>query len=222
MRAHLTLKSSNAKTGPIPVSTTEKASCPTSCPLRGAGCYAESGPLAIHWGKVPERGMEWADFCEAISKLPEGQLWRHNQAGDLPGDGTRIDGQALMLLVAANEGKRGFTYTHYDPEVGDNAFWIAAANAMGFTVNLSADDLAEADRFLGLGIGPVALTVPSSQQARTGTPGGAVVSVCPAAVRSDTSCVDCGICATQHKAVIAFPAHGSSYRRIDIRLAEAA
>ena len=45
MNVHLTLKSSNAKTGPIPVSTTEKASGPPDCAMR-EGCYAASGPLA--------------------------------------------------------------------------------------------------------------------------------------------------------------------------------
>ncbi len=46
---HLTSKSSNAKTGPIPVSTSTAAWCPDSCPLKGAGCYGNGGPLAIQW-----------------------------------------------------------------------------------------------------------------------------------------------------------------------------
>ena len=40
---HLTKVSSNRKTGPIPVSTTTSDSCPPTCSLKGAGCYAEQG-----------------------------------------------------------------------------------------------------------------------------------------------------------------------------------
>lgn len=48
----LTMKSSNVKTGPIPVSTTGAQSCPNACSLKGSGCYAEGGPLGMHWRKV--------------------------------------------------------------------------------------------------------------------------------------------------------------------------
>ena len=41
---HLTLKSANAKTGPIPVSVTSDDSCPKSCPFNDGACYAKSGP----------------------------------------------------------------------------------------------------------------------------------------------------------------------------------
>ena len=61
MRVHITARSGNAKTGPIPVTTTERASCPTTCPFYDKGCYAKSGPLALHWRKVSdgERGTDW-------------------------------------------------------------------------------------------------------------------------------------------------------------------
>jgi hypothetical protein len=51
---HLTLKSRNVKTGPIPVSTSTRKTCPDSCPFKNNGCYAESGPLAIHWKAVTQ------------------------------------------------------------------------------------------------------------------------------------------------------------------------
>ena len=114
MQVHLTLKSANAKTGPIPVSTTERASCPPDCSVRDA-CYAASGPLALHWAAVSNgtRGTAWGQFTASIAALPDGQLWRHNQAGDLPQvDGT-VDAVKLGQLVAANAGKRGFTYSHH-------------------------------------------------------------------------------------------------------------
>jgi hypothetical protein len=40
--------SQNAKTGPIPASIVERASCWPSCALYENGCYAEIGALAMH------------------------------------------------------------------------------------------------------------------------------------------------------------------------------
>ena len=218
MHVHLTQVSSNTKTGPIPVSTTERRSCPPRCPHMDAGCYADGGPLRIHWDKVPERGTSWEEFCERIAQLPAGALWRHNQAGDLPGDGTRIDGPALMRLVEANLGRRGFTYTHYDPTKGDNAYWIAAANAMGFTINLSADTLEQADAYAELGIGPVVTVLHSATERHGVTPEGRTVAVCPAVQTEGVTFATCQICAKQRQVIIGFPAHGMRKKVINLRL----
>ena len=152
---HLTLKSANVKTGPIPVSTTEATTCPPSCPFSGGGCYAKGGPLAIHWRKVSDgsRGGNWSNFCDTVAGFESGQLWRHNAAGDLPGVGESIDPVALGELVKANMGKRGFTYTH-KTQNPDNFQWIRAANEWGFTVNLSANDLDHADQLADTKAGP--------------------------------------------------------------------
>ena len=56
----LTMKSRNAKVGPMPVSTSDKSTCAPSCPFKGKGCYAESGPLAIHWAKITAGTMPTA------------------------------------------------------------------------------------------------------------------------------------------------------------------
>ena len=152
MQVHLKMKSGNSKTGPIPVSTTAAQSCPTDCAYRGNGCYAASGRLALHWAKVSsgERGVSWGEFCETIASMPDGTLWRHNQAGDLPSDGKTIDAGALERLVAANTGKRGFTYTHHHGT--DNFDQITLANLGGFTVNLSANNVDHADQLADTGL----------------------------------------------------------------------
>lgn len=215
----LTLKSRNAKTGPIPVSTTTALTCPVSCPFNrnnDGGCYADGGPLRIQWGKVTEgkAGMEWAAFCEAVAKLPEGQLWRHNQAGDLPGMGDDIHAGKLLELVMANKGKRGFTYTH-KPMTPDNAAAVAWANREGFVINLSGNNLQHADELADLGIAPVVVVLPASQTENTTTPKGRKVVVCPATVRDDVSCMTCGLCARLREAIVGFPAHGAAHRKAD-------
>jgi len=218
MQVHLSLKSANVKTGPIPVSTTERDSCPTDCAMR-AGCYAASGPLALHWAAVSAgtRGTSWDEFTQAIAALPEGQLWRHNQAGDLPQTGGTVDAVKLGQLVQANQGKRGFTYSHHRDAA--SLAWVKHANAWGFTVNLSANDLTDADALADTGAGPVVVVLPSTQTENTTTPAGRKVVVCPATQRDDVSCATCQLCQRQRSTIVGFPAHGTKKRVIDIKLA---
>lgn len=52
--------------------------------------------------------------------------------------------------------------------------------------------------------------LPESTTKSLKTPQGRHVSVCPASIRDDVSCATCVICATQRRAIIGFPVHGSS------------
>lgn len=218
MQVHLTLKSANVKTGPIPVSTTERDSCPADCNMRDA-CYAASGPLALHWNAVSagQRGTSWGQFTQAVADMPAGQLWRHNQAGDLPQTGGTIDAVKLGQLVAANAGRRGFTYSHHRDAA--SIAWIRHANTWGFTVNLSANDLHDADMLAAHDAGPVVVVLPSTQTTNTTTPTGRTVVICPATQRDDVSCATCQLCQRQRSTIVGFPAHGTKKRVIDIKLA---
>lgn len=212
---HLTKVSTNVKTGPMPVSTTSKNSCPNSCSLKGNGCYAEAGPLGIHWSAVNsgKRGVDWQNFCAEIGKLPKGILWRHNQAGDLPGDGNYIFPHMMDSLVNANKGRKGFTYTHYNPEIGLNSTMILNANKSGFTVNLSAESYNEADKLADLNIGPVVTIQAEGMDRITYTPKGRKVITCPATYLDNVSCYSCKLCQLQNRPIIAFPVHGTSKKK---------
>ena len=215
---HLTPVSSNVKTGPIPVSTSSRSTCAIFCPFKGSGCYADNYGLNFLWNRVSDgrSGTDWSTFCTAISALPDGQLWRHNQAGDLPGDGIEIDGLALGQLVEANMGRRGFTYTHYVPSDRNNAAYIKGCNDWGFTVNLSANNLDHADELAALNIGPVAVVLESTQTENCTTPEGRKVVICPAISRDDTTCATCGLCAiADRKVIIGFPAHGTGLKKAE-------
>ena len=240
LQYHLTLKSGNSKTGPIPVTTTSANSCPPACPLKrenGGGCFGDGGPIRLHWDKVSsgERGITIAALASKISQLPTGQLWRHDQVGDLPGIGSRINSGHLRAIVVANQGKRGFTYTH-KPVIESklpgfkvsaalalkNRLAIRAANMGGFTVNLSANTLAHADQLAALDIGPVAVVLPTraAEEAKTPagrkirTPAGRRVVVCPATYLEDVTCQSCELCQKQgSRPIIGFPAHGPSKRK---------
>jgi hypothetical protein len=182
-------------------------------------CYAASGPLALHWAAVSAgtRGTSWGQFCDTVAAMPAGQLWRHNQAGDLPVAGGTVDAVKLGQLVAANASRRGFTYSHHRDAA--SIAWIRHANAWGFTVNLSANDLADADMLADHAAGPVVVVLPSTTTANTTTPAGRTVVICPATQRDDISCATCQLCQRQRAAIVGFPAHGTKKRVIDIKLA---
>ncbi len=192
------------------------------------------------------RGGSWSEFCAKIAALRPGRLWRYAQAGDLPGYGPKIDGALLDELVAANTGKNVIAFTHKpvlgdDPVAVENRRLIAAAVKAGFTVNLSADNPAHADRLAELGIAPV-VTVLARAYARRAvrhrfkrrrdewaetigewrdrtaslpryTPAGRRIAICPATY-SDATCKTCGACAHVRDAVIGFPAHGA-WRQVE-------
>jgi hypothetical protein len=215
-QVHTTIKSKNVKTGEIPVTTTTADTCPPDCAFKDNGCYAGSGPLALHWAKVTsgERGDTWSGFIAKVQSFKDGQLWRHNQAGDLAGDGKRLDADANDQLADANTGKRGFTYTHY-PVLTDkhNAQVVKRMNEKGFVVNLSGNNLAHADALYDLDIAPVTTVLPETQTTNTTTPKGRKVIVCPATIRDNVSCATCQLCARNREAIIGFPAHGTSKRK---------
>lgn len=223
MRYHLTRVSTNAKTGNIPTVVISSESCPPDCPYQGDGCYAELGPVGMHWNRVTkgDRGVPFKEFIGELLTLPHKALWRYAVAGDLPGKGNRINRKEVEALVAANTALmgRGFTYTHKPPHKWNNGKIIAGANAGGFTINLSSNNLAHADELHALGIGPVVTIVPSEgpteplvrparkveyREPKTGkmkmvlrwgdtvTPGGLPVLQCPAEYRSEIQCVNCG------------------------------
>ena len=220
LRVALTMRSGNIKLGPIPVSMTGRGSCPDACSFKGAGCFAEYHILRMHWSRVPTRGMRWHPFCDAVRGMKPGQLWRHNEAGDLPGVNDRIDTRALAELVKANTGRRGFTFTHKPVFVGrhaaKNRTAIADANAGGFVVNLSADSIADADRLAALAIGPVAVVLPEDAPLHaTKTPDGRTVVVCPAQTAAHLACDRCRLCSVgSRKAIVGFLAHGQFKKHV--------
>lgn len=220
LRVSFVLSSGNRKTGPIPVSMTSARTCPTSCPLYGNGCYAEQHMMSMHWRRLGKGGgMSWDKFVKAVALLPDGQLWRHNEAGDLPGDDELIDRNLLQALVNANRGKRGFTYTH-KPVVagGKNHQLIQGAIYDGFTINISTDSLQEADEKAELGLPVTVVLDHNSHHKGIRTPAGRHVVVCPAQRREDVTCESCKLCAVAgRRSIVGFLAHGDRRKQITER-----
>jgi hypothetical protein len=214
----LTPVSQNSKTGPIAVTTSSKATCPSACPFKKSGCYAATGAINIHWLSVSrgQMGADFAGFIKGLNALPVGQLTRLNQAGDLPGAGNRINRKELDCIVKAGQGKRFFTYTH-KPVIGKgervrrNRAAIKAANKGGTVINLSGSNLGEADKLKALNIGPVVCVLPLGAPDTLQTPNGHRVVKCPAQTREYVTCSTCKLCAQGKRSVIVgFEAHGNA------------
>jgi len=200
------------------------------------GCYGEDFRLKSFWNKVDsgqaKNLLDWDQLCLTIRALPKGQFWRHNQVGDLP---TRITGFVqstytpdfseyidrgmLRDLALANRGRRGWTYTHKDPKREGNAVAIKEANDLGFTVNLSANSLVQADEYASLGIAPVVVTLTSDAPKISFTPAGRKVIVCPAQQIDELDCAKCRLCQKSERSmIIGFRAHGLKKKALSLRL----
>jgi len=232
MNFGLTLQSNNGKTGRCPVASASSATCPTACPFRDGGCYAALHYLGAYWRKIDsgERGMSWGEFLSAVEDLPRDRPWRYGDAGDLPGVGNRLSRPKVAALVKANDGRRGFTYTHYpvlrDKWAAHNWAILAAANGAGLTINVSAEGLAKADALHALGL-PVATVLPRSlgDWRRVLTPRGVPVVRCPAEY-SWTQCINCGgtkgpICARANRhQIVGLTAHGAQAKQVERIIAQ--
>jgi hypothetical protein len=215
-RMLFTMRSLNVKTGPIPVSISERGTCPSTCSMYEAGCYASYGKLGAHWkgkGTAAHAWISWQAFVARVGLLRPGQLWRHNEAGDLAGAGTALDYDRLGELVAANRGRRGFTYT---PQAGSRPLrGVPASLHGGFHDQPERRSLAHADVLAGqqepMVALPMTVILPADAPDKgIRTPVGRPVVVCPAQTTGIT-CRDCQLCAEPfRKSVVGFRAHGQA------------
>jgi hypothetical protein len=212
MKFKLSLCADNKKTGPIPLVSSSKTTCPISCPLKDV-CYAKFGHASIQWNNVERLGGSYKKILQKIAKFPKNTLWRFGVYGDFYGNGRILNFQKMKDLVKANLGKRGYGYTHYSAKNKQNYEVIKFANRNGFTLNLSADNLNQADEYFDLGIAPVVVIVKSDVRKDFKTPKGRKVVICKS--HEGKQCWTCGICAKRNHPIVAFPAHGVKKRKID-------
>jgi hypothetical protein len=219
---HLTVTSKNEKTGPIAVTTSSKYTCPDVCPLKKKGCYADSGPLQLHWELVTnqKRGVSFDYFLILLLKLKRFSELRYGQAGDLPKikDNTdTIDNDKLSRLTAVIKQRKlkAYAYTHF-PVINHvaNQEAIKAANNNGFTINLSANNISEVDSLLSLNIAPVAVIMNQSAPKVSYTDQGNKIVICPAQTNTKTTCMDCMLCQKNDRDFsIGFYPHGVSVKK---------
>ena len=222
MNFHFIKKSGNPKTGIMPVTYNSRLSCPDSCIFKkdnSGGCYAETGYYTrLNWDKVTsgERGGSFKELLQNIKSLKPGTIWRACVAGDIPSNTKgEISRTYIKGITEANQGLKGYTYTHNRLDIGQNISLLKTANKKGFTVNISTESEAAADNAV-LNSLPAVIVVKSTETRSTWlTKNKNKILVCPAQTNG-ANCIDCGLCQSRPKnLIIAFRAHGNQAKKID-------
>ena len=215
------------KVGAMPTSYSPRQTCPASCTLKNNGCYGDNFPIRLHWNRYSEdKNDNWQDFVKSVSyfrKHNSNGMWRHNIVGDLVAKKNKIDAKKLKQLVKANKGGQVICYTHHHTILSGkkrklsehNLNLIRYANNKGFTINLSADTLEQADVLSATKI-PTTVVLPYTKKqfeklsvkiADVKTLLGKKITVCPEQTQG-IKCLDCGLCShNKRKTIIGFFKH---------------
>lgn len=210
--------SSNAKIGKVSTTYQPTTHC-VDCPLKGNGCYAQAGMVAMHTRKLDDAAREShasptrtaRQEARGIRALKaRGQGLRLHTSGDCPStEAAEIVADAAEEFMARGGG-RAWTYTHAWRRVSRKA-WGAVS------VLASVETLSDARRAIRNGWA-VARVVPTFATEKAWQEGGIRWIPCPAQTRDDVTCESCRLCWDDNKlraigAGVAFEAHGSSKRR---------
>lgn len=193
-------KTANRKLGDCAATYVSQASCATGCPLRNAGCYAESGPAGFTTARLNRSTAEPIELARSeaagIQALPGDRPLRVHVVGDCPND----ESAAIVGSAMADYPNVAWTYTHAWRDV-QRSSW---GNAHVLASCESADDVRDA-RIRGYATAIVVSEHPSD---RAYDLDGVKVIPCPAE-SGRTNCADCGLCSRELPATIGFAAHGA-------------
>ena len=206
----------NRKLGPgVAATYLAQATCPDSCALRGAGCYAETGRIGLTTAQRNDQsaGWEYLDILRAeaagIDALPRGGMLRVHVVGDVrDAAGAAIIGAAMARFD--RRGGRSWTYTHAWREI-PRAAWGPVS------VLASCESLADARAAQAAGYA-VALVVGAHDGPRLHLEGGLRLLPCIEQTTGRT-CRECSLCTRgeyleRSGTVITFAAHVMYKRRV--------
>jgi hypothetical protein len=212
------LHSHNSKVGDVaatyaPISMT----CPTSCPLRDNGCYAQSGNVGFKVRRTEEYSaglngdtvatLEGDEIADMARHAPKGHALRIHVSGD-----ATTDYRARQMARGASVWNGPvWSYTHA---------WATVARESWGRVSVLASCESVSQVILAAWRGFAAALVVAEHPAdgrAYRTPEGVKVIPCPSQTRG-VLCTDCRLCwddqlLMRQGACIAFAAHGASKKR---------
>jgi hypothetical protein len=208
--------SKNMKTGTVHATYASQQSCPTTCPLRGAGCYAEHGPMGIWTAHVNKANPNATPLdvalaeAEAISETLSGRLdLRLHVVGDCPTDESAqiVSSAALAVL---KRGRQAWSYTHAAAGV-ERTSWDAVS------ILASGETTEQMKAYQARGYA-TALVVPEFKSEKLYVQDGIKILPCPNQTRG-VQCVDCRLCMNDTRLrekgiTIAFEPHGSRFKKV--------
>jgi hypothetical protein len=211
---HFVAKSGNSKTGHVSATYRERTSCPSTCPMLAAGCYA-AGRIEGIARRHGAPGATWVD--RAVADTPHGGVFRHLVVGDLltpegdPDEGYL--GGVVRLAVERPDISLHIVYTHGWRDVRLQKWIRRLHRDHGIVVNASCSTAEEVEEAAGLGLLPTVVLAGEDDPLIGQRIAGRSVVVCPAVTHGKT-CAECGLCGKggASRAVVGFPAHGSGKR----------
>jgi len=220
----LAVHSANRKLGGAAATHVAQGSCPNTCPLLGAGCYAESGPQGIHSRRLARaaagRALRPVDYARAEASAIDALSPKSNEPLRLGvvGDARTVPAARMRAGAAERWQARGggptWTYTHAWRTVPRSAYGPAISPLA------SIDDPKDARVARTRGYAPALIVgqFPATSWRKAGT----VWIACPSQTRGIT-CAACRLCwradtLRDVRRGVAFQAHGSGAPRIRARI----
>lgn len=210
--------------------------CPDSCSLKGTGCYAQYGNVAIQVNRIDDAYKGAPADTLTLARREARQIRESFEGGPIPHDGegdvralrihvsgdARTPSAARELASAAwNWVKRGggnvWSYTHAWKQVKRNVW-----GAVSVLASIEDPKLASQVRRQGYAPALVVPTHPADGKAWKDSSGNTWIP-CPAQTRETVSCVDCKLCwradsLFERRAGITFAAHGVKQKSLRGRL----
>lgn len=212
--------SQNRKLGAVSATYASQSTCPLSCPLRGAGCYAEAGRMGIHTRRLNDSDITAPEAvaqveADAIDRLTGRFPLRLHVVGDAPNaECARIVSDAAARHTKKH-GQPVWTYTH--------ALDVPREAWGSVSVLRSCERIDDVVQALKDGFG-AAMVVPEFKQDTAYPIGEGLTGIpCPEMTGKAESCLSCGLCMKADKLragrkVILFAAHGSRTKTVQSNL----
>jgi hypothetical protein len=204
-------KSDNSKIGLVHATYASQQSCPLTCPLKNAGCYAEVGLVGIHTRKVNNANPTATPLdvalaeAEAITTRLSGNL---NLRIHVVGDCATTEAASIVSRAALSilkKGNKAWSYTHAWADV-DRKAWD------GVSVLASAETPEQVQQAQGEGWA-TAIIVSEFKDDKLYEDNGIKILPCVNQTKG-VKCVECRLCwdaprLASKGITIGFAAHGS-------------
>lgn len=184
----------------VAVTYSAQSTCPTVCPLRDNGCYAESGPLGIITRRLNRSDSDIlsvaTDHANVIDSLSGTVPLRLNIVGDAPTDAAaRLISEACQRYTAKH-GAPVWAYTHA---------WRDVSRESWGSVNIiaSCDKPSDIDAAHKMGYTLAAMAWNGDSKPNNSF-------VCPQSTGAVADCISCGLCIYGRTTkTVLFPVHGA-------------
>lgn len=209
-------KSGNEKVGKISITYASQVTCPSTCPLKDAGCYAELGRIGMITSKLNQSTMTAIEVAHAeaeqireLAKVSIRPLRLHGVGDCSTPESAEIVSEACLEYKGPV-----YSYTHAAATVPrsswNNVSILASCETM--------EQVMEAQE-RGYATAMVVGEHPADGKAWVDEGTGQKIIPCPQQTRLGVTCNSCRMCMDDksllaRRATIAFAAHGQRSRRV--------